>query len=202
MHSLRIIYSEHEHIIIPPWKLACHTWWGLGRKNHHQVEVLLWGHWQKVSEEMSDFVESRLISGKRNMLQGMINRLWKKVWNPQDWNNKRLCRLRFGCFLELFVLPWSHKYIGRAGAGWEQSRMLWDRAGWFICEDNACRLSPNVILYLAAAITHRVRWSPLFCSCKSCKETKKQRIWTTKKKLLKVTSRLDSRLFKTCLTSC
>lgn len=86
---------------------------------------------------------------KRSMLQAMIKRLWKKIGDPQDWNNKGLCRLRFGGILELFVLPWSHKYIGRAGRqpGQEQSGMLWDHAGWFIHEDNTCVLSA-VLFYI------------------------------------------------------
>lgn len=96
---------------------------------------------------------------KRSMLQGIIKRLWKETVDPQDWNNKELWRLRFGCILELFMLSWGHEHIGRAGRQpeQEQSRMLWDRARYFMQEDNACMLSVGVILYSAKAATHRIR---------------------------------------------
>lgn len=84
------------------------------------------------------------------------------------------------------MLSWSHKYIDRAGRqpGWEQSRMLWDRAGWCIQEDNTCMISVGVTLCSVKAVTqNQVKLSSSgFIPARLVKDLRNKEIELLKKK--------------------
>lgn len=108
MESFRIISSDDMHIIISLWKMSCGKWCDLDRKTTTRWKLCSeaigrrsWRKWVILWRAGLDLEEG-------SMLQSMIKRLWKIIWDPQDWNNKRLCRVRLGCILELFVLFWSY----------------------------------------------------------------------------------------------
>lgn len=94
------------------------------------------------------------------------------------------------------MLSWGHEHIGRAGRQpeQEQSRMLWDRARYFMQEDNACTLSVGVILYSAKAATHRIRCSSGFIPVRVVREQRNRRFELLKSLIM--ASRVDSRHLK------
>lgn len=141
---------------------------------------------------------------KRSVLQGILSEGSRRKYVTLRTGKIRDCvGWALGAFWSSLCCPGATSMLAELVGSQDRNRagFCGTTLAGFYMKTNACRLSA-VLFYIWLMYNSQNQMKSRFCSCRSCKGTKEQKIWTTKKKSLKRASWIDRRQSKTCLTRC